>query len=64
MANLPQPEQINKILEEKYGHKKEYDEFGWTGEYTLSNKDILDIIIDLGLSYTDRLTEHFFNEHK
>lgn len=41
-----QPNELNKMLEEKYVQKRIFDEFGWTGEYSLSCKDIIDLIID------------------
>lgn len=43
----PQPSEIEKLMKEKFENQKIDDEFGWTGEYRLSAKDILDIIIDL-----------------
>jgi len=44
---IPQPSTIQKIMMEKFQSKKLEDEFGWTGEWSLSVKDVLDIIIDL-----------------
>jgi len=41
----PQPEEIEKYCIEKY--RKTHDAFGWTGEFKISAKNILDIIIDL-----------------
>ncbi len=42
-----QPEEINELLKQKYSAKRVLDEFGFTGQYNLSSKDLLDIIIDL-----------------
>jgi hypothetical protein len=38
-----------KEIEEYFKHKKHEDDMGWTGEYHLSAKDILDFLIDKGL---------------
>ena len=40
-----QPIEIEKYCIDKY--VKVHDEFGWTGEFKLSAKNILDIVIDL-----------------
>ena len=47
VSNNIQPSEINTLLKEKYSHKALKDEFGVNGQYDLSSKDILDIIIDL-----------------
>lgn len=44
---LPQPSEIEKLMKDKLDARKIDDEFGWTGEWRLSAKDVLDIIIDL-----------------
>lgn len=44
---LPQPSKIEELMKEKLESLKINDEFGWTGEWRLSAKDVLDIIIDL-----------------
>lgn len=44
---LPQPSEIAKLMKEKLDTRKLNDEFGWTGEWRLSAKNVLDIIIDL-----------------
>lgn len=44
---LPQPSDIEKLMKEKLEARKINDEFGWTGEWRMSAKDILDVIIDL-----------------
>jgi len=44
-----QPNKINQVLKNKFKEKKIIDEFGFTGEYRLSQKDILDIIIELNI---------------
>jgi hypothetical protein len=43
----PQPSEIEKVMKEKLEARKIDDEFGWTGEWRLSAKDVLDVIIDL-----------------
>ena len=46
--DIVQPSTIKKVLEgNKYRDRMIFDEFGWTGEYRFSEKQILDIIIDL-----------------
>lgn len=40
-----QPAEIEKYFDEK--NKRIIDDMGWTGEYHLSAKDILDLIIDI-----------------
>ena len=50
-----QPIEIDNILSDKYQDKKINDEFGFTGEYRLCQKDIIDIIIDL--EYQDEFIE-------
>ena len=40
-----QPTQIENYLTDK--KKRLYDNMGWTGEFTVSAKDILDMLIDL-----------------
>lgn len=44
---LPQPSEIEKLMKDKLDARKIDDEFGWTGEWRLSAKDVLDIIIEL-----------------
>jgi len=44
---VPQPSEIETYFNEKQNHKRIHDDLGWTGEYSLSAKDILDLIIDL-----------------
>lgn len=44
---LPQPSDIEKLMKEKLKTRKINDEFGWTGEWRMSAKDIIDVIIDL-----------------
>lgn len=43
----PQPAEIEKVMAEKFELQKIFDESGWTGEWRLSVKDVLDVIIDL-----------------
>lgn len=38
-----------KDIDEYFKNKKEFDDIGWTGQYSLCNKDILDFIIDFKL---------------
>lgn len=40
-----QPKEIEKYFTNL--KKRQYDEHGWTGEFTVTAKDILDFIIDL-----------------
>lgn len=44
---LPQPTEIETIMAQKFENRKINDEFGWTGEWRMSVKNILDLIIDL-----------------
>ena len=44
---IPQPSDIEKLMKEKLEHRMINDEFGWTGEWRMSAKDVLDVIIDL-----------------
>jgi len=44
-----QPNKINQVLTNKFNEKEIIDDFGFTGEYRLSQKDILDIIIELNI---------------
>lgn len=44
---IPQPSEIEKLMKEKLEARKITDEFGWTGEWRMSAKDVLDVIIDL-----------------
>lgn len=41
-----QPNDVDKWLDEKLSHKKINDEFGFTGEYRLCQKDLIDFMID------------------
>jgi len=50
-----QPIEIEKHCIDKY--VKVHDEFGWTGEFKLSAKNILDIVIDLTKSERQTPTE-------
>lgn len=45
-VELPQPKDVDKWLEENYKDKRLNDEFGWTGEYRLCQKDLIDFVID------------------
>ena len=44
---IPQPSEIEKLMKERLEHRMINDEFGWTGEWRMSAKDVLDVIIDL-----------------
>ena len=44
---IPQPSEIVELMMEKLEHRMINDEFGWTGEWRMSAKDVLDVIIDL-----------------
>lgn len=44
---IPQPTEIEKLMKQKLEHRMINDEFGWTGEWRMSAKDVLDVIIDL-----------------
>lgn len=44
---IPQPSDIEKLMKEILKHRMINDEFGWTGEWRMSAKDVLDVIIDL-----------------
>jgi hypothetical protein len=39
--------QIRKVLEDKFEHRKDEDEYGFTGHFKLSPKEVLDVIIEL-----------------
>ena len=43
---MVQPITIETILNKKYEHRKINDDLGFTGEWSLSVKDIIDIFID------------------
>lgn len=43
-----QPTEIEKYLTEK--GEKIFDEMGWTGEFKVSAKDIIDMLIDMELN--------------
>lgn len=45
--NIIQPSEIEKVMIEKLTERKINDEFGWTGEWRMSAKNVLDILIDL-----------------
>lgn len=42
-----QPTEIEQLIKEKLADRKIDDEFGWTGEWRMSAKNVLDLIIDL-----------------
>lgn len=42
-----QPTEIEQLMQEKLANRKIDDEFGWTGEWRMSAKNVLDLIIDL-----------------
>lgn len=42
-----QPTEVEQLIQEKLADRKIYDEFGWTGEWRMSAKNVLDLIIDL-----------------
>lgn len=42
-----QPTEIEQLMQEKLADRKIDDEFGWTGEWRMSPKNVLDLIIDL-----------------
>lgn len=44
---IPQPADIERLMKEKLMHRMINDKLGWTGEYRMSAKDVLDVIIDL-----------------
>src|SRR5690554_2201822 len=44
---IPQPIEIEKLMKEKLEHRMINDDLGWTGEWRMSAKDVLDVIIDL-----------------
>lgn len=44
---ISQPIEIEKLMKEKLEHRTINDDFGWTGEWRMSAKDVLDVIIDL-----------------
>lgn len=44
---IPQPIEIEKLMKEKLEHRMINDDLGWTGEWRMSAKDVLDLIIDL-----------------
>jgi hypothetical protein len=46
MRRFPQPQEVDKWLLEKLKEKRINDEFGWTGEYRLCQKDLVDFFID------------------
>lgn len=48
-----QPKEIELLLAEKHEHRKINDDLGFTGEWGLSIKDIIDIFIDAGVVDTD-----------
>ena len=45
-----QPTEIEQLMQEKLADRKIDDEFGWTGEWRMSPKNVLDLIIDLNAS--------------
>ena len=45
-----QPTEIEQLMQEKLADRKIDDEFGWTGEWRMSAKNVLDLIIDLNAS--------------
>ena len=44
---ITQPIEIEKLMKEKWEHRMINDNLGWTGEWRMSAKDVLDVIIDL-----------------
>lgn len=46
-CSIPQPIEIEKLMKEKLEHRMINDDLGWTGEWRMSAKDVLDVIIDL-----------------
>lgn len=46
-----QPTEIEQLMQEKLADRKINDEFGWTGEWRMSAKNVLDLIIDLNVSH-------------
>ena len=44
---IPQPIEIEKLMKEKWDYRMINDDLGWTGEWRMSAKDVLDLIIDL-----------------
>jgi hypothetical protein len=50
-----QPKKIEQYFHEK--NKGITDDFGWTGEFKLTAKDILDFIIDLRMLNTEQNDE-------
>jgi hypothetical protein len=48
---IPQTSEIETLMKEKLANRKIDDEFGWTGEWRMSAKDVLDVIIDLQIAY-------------
>ena len=45
--SIPQPKEVDAWLLDKMKHKRIDDEFGWTGEYRLCQKDLIDFLIDV-----------------
>lgn len=46
-VTLPQPHEVDSWLSNKFKHKRIDDEFGFTGEYRLCQKDLIDFFIDV-----------------
>lgn len=46
MRRCPQPDEVDNWLMDKLKEKRINDEFGWTGEYRLCQKDLVDFFID------------------
>lgn len=44
---IPQPSEIEALMKEKLANRKIDDECGWTGEWRMSAKEVLDVILDL-----------------
>lgn len=44
---VPQPDKIEEYMKREFSDKMINDDMGWTGEFSLSNKNVLDLIIDL-----------------
>lgn len=44
---IPQPIEIEMLMKEKWDYRMINDNLGWTGEWRMSAKDVLDLIIDL-----------------
>lgn len=45
--SIPQPKEVDAWLLNKMKNKRIDDEFGWTGEYRLCQKDLIDFLIDV-----------------